>query len=60
MKKGLLSWYALSILMAGTGTAFFSSCSDNDDSTVNPPVIEDNTKGETSQNTNVVANNSNN
>lgn len=35
MKKGLLSWYALSILVAGAGTAFFSSCSDNDDSADN-------------------------
>jgi len=35
MKKGLLSWYALSILLAGAGIAFFSSCSNDDDSTDN-------------------------
>ena len=33
MKKGLLNPYVLSILVAGAGFAFFSSCSNDDDST---------------------------
>jgi len=32
MKKGLLSWYVLSILLAGAGIAFFSSCSNEEES----------------------------
>ena len=33
MKKGLLNPYVLSILLAGAGFAFFSSCTNDDDST---------------------------